>query len=200
MKRIHLNLATTRCYDRKRVYSVMAGVVLLALILSLYNVHRYIRYTSQVREIEERIAQVEKSDKGQSRAAQPPLPLPTQKEMDTLREQAAFVNRLITMDIYPWDRLLDELESCTPPNILILRFTTTKERDRVRIEGNAVSMAEITEFLKALDRSSLYRASALLNVTTPKDAGQSAMGYKSPAIRFEIETTAAVEPPLRKQG
>jgi Tfp pilus assembly protein PilN len=194
MKRIHLNLATTQGYDRKTVYPLMAASVLLVFLLSFYNFHRYSRYTSEVREIEKRIAQMEKTDAVRNQAAQPSSPSPSKKEIDSLKEQAGFVNRLIAADIFPWDRFLDELESCTPPDVLILRFASGKEKDRFRIEGRAGSMREITEFLKGLDRSTLYRDSVLLNVTTLKEAGQAATLTPPAAIRFEIESTAALEP------
>lgn len=198
MKRIQLNLATAEYYDRKTVYPIMAAAVLLVLILSLLNFHRYTRYHSEVREIEERISHLDKGVAVRNQAKQESLPAPSKKEIDTLKEQAGFVNRLITKDMFPWDRLLDELETCTPPDILILRFSTAKETDRIRIEGRAGSMKEITEFLRALDRATLYRNSVLLNVTTPKDPAPGANPITPSAIRFEIETVAAVEP--LKQG
>jgi Tfp pilus assembly protein PilN len=176
----------------------MGGAAILVLALSLFNFHRYVRTTSEIHEMEERISHLEKESVRNSPTPRPVSP-PSKKETDTMKEQVGFVNRLIATDVFPWGRLLDELESCTPSNILILRFSTTKEKDRLRIEGKAASMSEIAEFLRALDRSSVYRNSALLNVSTPKDAGQAATSNGS-AIRFEIEAVAAVEAPFQKQG
>jgi hypothetical protein len=200
MKRIQLNLATIQYYEKKTIYPILAAAVILVLILSLFNVHRYSRYRSQVGEIEDRILHLERTGPVRYQAAKVSLPVLSEKDLSTLREQVGFVNRLIAMDVFPWDRLLDEIESCTPPNILIQRFAATKERERVRIEGKAGSMMDITEFLESLESSSLFRNSTLLSVATPRDGGETATSKMSSAIRFEIEASAAVEPIAEGSG
>lgn len=200
MNRIHLNLATTEYYDRKSAYPAVAIAVLLVLLLSLFNFHLYSRNRAEIREYERNISHLETMQAARNQANSASMSAPSKKEIDSVKERASFVNRLIAMDNFPWDRFLDELESRTPPDVLILRFTTTKDPGKFRIEGKAGSMKEITEFLKGMDRSTLFRNSALLNVSTWKEADRKVNSSGEPSIRFEIETGSAIEPPHFRQG
>jgi hypothetical protein len=51
-----------------------------------------------------------------------------------------------------------------------------------------------------MDHSTLFRNSALMSVSTLKEADRKDNSSGEPAIRFEIETAAAIEPPFFKQG
>jgi len=197
MSRINLNLATTEYYDRKSAYPAMAAALLVLLLLSIFNVHLYTRNRAEIREYEQKISHLE-SQAARGQAKREPAPEVSKTEIDSIKERVVFVNRLIAMDSFPWDRFLDELESRTPSDILILRFTTTKDSDRFRIEGNAGSMKEVTEFLKGMERSTVFRNSNLLSVSTLKETGRKENSGGVPAIRFEIETRSAIEPPFRQ--
>jgi Tfp pilus assembly protein PilN len=200
MNRIHLNLATREYYDRKSAYPALAAAVLLVLLLSLFNILLYTRNRAEIREYERKISLLETVQVAKTQANRETTPADSKKEIDSVKERTSFVNRLIAMDNFPWDRLLDELESRTPPDILILRFTTTKDPGKFRIEGKAGSMKEVTEFLKGMDRSTLFRNSALLSVSTMKEADRKGNSGGEPSIRFEIETGSAIEPPYFRQG
>ena len=123
MNRIDLNLATTEYYDRKSAYPALAAALLFLLLLSIFNVHLYTRNRAEIREYEEKISHLESQAAG-SQAKREPAPAVSKAEIDSIKERVVFVNRLIAMDSFPWDRFLDELESRTPSDILILRFTT----------------------------------------------------------------------------
>jgi Tfp pilus assembly protein PilN len=200
MNRIYLNLATTEYYDRRSAYPALAAAVILVLLLSLFNMHLYARNRAEIREYERKISHLEKIEADRNRGNRENIPALSKTEIDLLKERVGFVNRLIAMDNFPWNRILDELESRTPSEILILRFTTTKDPGRFRIEGKAGSMKEVTEFLKGMDHSTLFRNSALMSVSTLKEADRKDNSSGEPAIRFEIETAAAIEPPFFKQG
>ena len=197
MNRIDLNLATTEYYDRKSAYPALAAALLFLLLLSIFNVHLYTRNRAEIREYEEKISHLESQAAG-SQAKREPAPAVSKAEIDSIKERVVFVNRLIAMDSFPWDRFLDELESRTPSDILILRFTTTRDSGRFRIEGKAGSMKEVTEFLKGMERSTVFRNSGLLSVSTLKETDRKENSGGGPAIRFEIETRSAIEPPFRQ--
>ncbi|MDD5203900.1 MAG: PilN domain-containing protein [Desulfobacterales bacterium] len=195
MNRINLNLATTEYYDRKSAYPALAAALLILLLLSIFNVHLYTRNRAEIREYERKISHLE-SQAAKGQAKREPAPAVSKTEIDSIKERVVFVNRLIEMDSFPWDRFLDELESRTPSDILILRFTTTRDSGRFRIEGKAGSMKEVTEFLKGMERSTVFRNSNLLSVSTLKETDRKETSGGVPAIRFEIETRSAIEPPF----
>ena len=195
MSRINLNLATTEYYDRKSAYPALAAALIILLLLSIFNVHLYTRNRAEIREYEQKISHLESQAAGSQTKREP---APSKTEIDSIKERVVFVNRLIAMDSFPWDRFLDELESRTPSDILILRFATTRDSGRFRIEGKAGSMKEVTEFLKGMERSTVYRNSNLLSVSTLKETDRKETSGGVPAIRFEIETRSAIEPPFRQ--
>lgn len=189
MRRIQMNLATLEYYDRRAIYSLAIVALVLVLGLSAFNIRLYSRYRANAQGYEQKISKLDGLETTTIRTGRVS---PSKKDLDSLKEQATFVNRLIAMDIFPWDRLLDELETCTPPNVVIFRFASTKEPGRIRIEGKAASMNEITDFLKALGQSRWYRQSVLLNVSTQKETG-GAGPASDLTIRFEIEAVASVQ-------
>ncbi|RJR44802.1 MAG: hypothetical protein C4576_12835 [Desulfobacteraceae bacterium] len=194
MNRIELNLATRRHPDGKRNYPAVAAALLVLLLLTLYTVYLHTRNRAEIREYEQRISRLEQSQASRIQANRKAAP--TKGEIDSLRERVSFVNRVIALDSFPWNRFLDELELCTPPDVLLLRFATTKDADRFRIEGNAGSMKEITEFMKGMDSSALFRNTNLLSVSTLKEADRKEGSGREPPIRFEMETGSAVKPPF----
>lgn len=197
MRTIRINLSTRELPDRRGALGLALLGAALTVCLSLYNVHLYRSHRSEVREYERKIARLGEAKANPGRAALPAL---SKEEADSIEAQARTVNRWIALDIYPWGRLLDELERCTPPQVVILRFASAKEADRIRIEAKAASMGEVTAFLRSLDRSRLYRDSILLGVGTVKeDREKPAPGVAEMPIRFEVETTAAVAPPFLDQ-
>lgn len=198
LRTIRINLSTLEVQDRRTACGVALLGAALIVCLTLYNLRLYGNYRSEVGEYERRIAQFSEVKATANRAV-PARPALSKKESDSIQSQAGTVNRWIAMDIYPWDRLLDELERCTPPQVVLLRFASAKEGDRIRVEGKAASMNDVTGFLQSLDRSGLYRDSILLSVSTVKEAEKITPGTAELPIRFEIDTTAAVVPPFRDQ-
>jgi len=194
MNRIELNLATPPYHDRKRNYPAVAAALLILLLLTLYTFYLHTRNRAEIREYEQKISRLEQSQAARAQADRKAAP--SKGEIDLLRERVTFVNRVIALDSFPWNRFLDELELCTPSDVLLLRFATTKDADRFRIEGKAGSMKEVTEFIKGMDRSTLFRHTNLLSVSTLKGADRKEESGRESAIRFEIETGSAVEPPF----
>jgi hypothetical protein len=198
LARIILNLATFEYQDKKTAYLVLGVTALLVLSISVYNMGLFVTYKNKVLECEERIAQLDKAEVTRKSIREPGGTAVSKEEVASVKTGAEFVNRLITLDVFPWDRLLDELETRTPSPVSILGLVFSKEENRVKIEAKASSMSHITQFLKALEESALYRDNILLNVSVGKDrseAGKPDSGDLS--IRFEISSTVAVDPLFR---
>ncbi|MBN1106848.1 MAG: PilN domain-containing protein, partial [Deltaproteobacteria bacterium] len=159
-----------------------------------YNIGLFLNYKGKVLEYEERIAQLDQGEVTRKRIREPGGTTVSKEEVASIKAGVEFVNRLITLDIFPWDRLLDELETRTPSQVSILGLVSLKDENRIKIEAKAVSMSHITQFLKALDESAITRDNILLNVSVGKDnseGGRRDAGDLS--IRFEINSTVAFD-------
>jgi len=191
LKTIELNLATVEYQDKKLAYPVMIATAILALILCFYSVKVYMGYNRHVNEYEERIAQLDQSQVTRKKIEQEGKAPASNEEAGSIRATAEFVNRLILLDVFPWGRLLDEVEALAPKGVILMSFGSGKEENSVKMEGKASSMSQITEFLKALEGSKIFKGTTLSNVSVGKDGGEADKGGGEPAILFEINTTAA---------
>lgn len=200
MRRIELNLATFEYQDKQIVYPMLAAVALLLLLLSLYGLKLFSDYRQQAQEFRTSIARLEKTQATRKKIQREGRGAAPKQEAESSTAAVEFVNRLITTDVFPWDRLLDELETLTPPGITIQSFSSGTDEKKIRIEGKASSMSEITQFLKALDGSKVFRDTVIANVSVGKPEAEKDKRGSELAIHFEITTSAAREELLSPEG
>ncbi|MBN1102832.1 MAG: PilN domain-containing protein [Deltaproteobacteria bacterium] len=200
MRRIELNLATFEYQDKQIAYPMLAAAALLLLLLSLYGLKLFSDYRQQVQEFRASFARLEKKQSTRKKIQRVGRGAAPKQETESSKAAVELVNRLITMDVFPWGRLLDELEDLTPPGITVQSFSSGTDEKKIRIEGKASSMNEITQFLKGLDGSKLYRDTVLSNVSVGKVEGEKdKRGIELP-IHFEITISSAREELLSPEG
>jgi len=182
MNGLSLNLATFE-YRTRRVAALLLFVTGLAVVLlSVYAILGGLELRDEIREYEERIAQIESS---QARAAaQGPgkagKPL-GQEAMRTIRQQASLVNQLIMSDVFPWDHLLDRLESALPEGVLLSSIRPSGDRKRITVTGQARSTEPLSRFMGGLEDSGVIDRAALTKLHVERENGHSG------GMAFEIE-------------
>jgi Tfp pilus assembly protein PilN len=189
LTRINLNLATFEYQDTRVAYTMMAVLTALVLAVSSFNISLFVGYQNRIYEFKERIVQLDHGNGNNKVKREESPPAVTKEDAASIRSRADFVNRLILMDIYPWDELLDELEKSTPSNVTILSFVSMKEENRIKVEGKAASIADVGQFLKVLEGSSLYRNNVLSSVNVGKNGAEPDRPAREFPVRFEIIST-----------
>ncbi|OPX40136.1 MAG: hypothetical protein B1H13_08190 [Desulfobacteraceae bacterium 4484_190.3] len=135
MDPIKINLATFKYYD-KRVASIALVVIILLLGgVTMYNVTQAIQGQREILNYKGKIKRLEKSLAKSKKAREKVRKKLKGEEMRAIREGTAFVNRLIAKNAFPWDRLLDAIETSIPKGVTLQRLTVDQvEHKRVRKE------------------------------------------------------------------
>jgi Tfp pilus assembly protein PilN len=182
MNGLSLNLATFE-YRTRRVAALLLFVTgLAAVLISFYSILGGIELRDDIREYEKRIAQIESvqtraAAQGPGKAGKPL----GQEAMRTIRQQAALVNQLIMSDVFPWDRLLDSLESALPEGVLLSSIRPSGDRKRITITGQARSTESLSRFMGGLEDSGVIDRAALTKLHVERENGHSG------GMAFEIE-------------
>jgi len=185
---IKINLATFEYQDKRLSYSVMLVTALIVLTLSIISIRSGINAQSEINEYENKVASKAQNNIKRQQIKKETVKRLNDKEIESLKKDIDFINGLIMMDAYPYDRLLDALESCAPQGVALLNFSLSKDQNTASLKGKAGSMDEITVFLNKLNSSKIYKNSSLLNLTVSReDILQEEMEYPDNGITFEIE-------------
>ena len=155
---------------------------LAVVVLSLYSIYEGLELRDEIRDYEERIAQLE-SVRAKAAAhgrgkAEKPL---GQEAMRTIKQQALLVNQLIVSDVFPWDRLLDSLESALPEGVLLSSLRPSGDRKKITLTGQARSTESLSRFMGGLEDSGVIERAALSKLHVDREDGHSG------AMAFEIE-------------
>ena len=188
METIKVNLATFEYQNKRFAYPFLIGALLLVLILSAYSIHRGIINHSEINEYEKRITQLEDRSLTGQKSNSTKRPELTSRDIESIKENAEFINRLIDMDTFPWDKLLDSLELMVPSDITLSSFSMSDDLDKVHLQGIARSIDDIGKFINKLNESDIYRDNTLISLSvSEEDTATGASGGKLD-ILFEMES------------
>ena len=180
-----INLTTQDHVDRRIVYGVLGGVVTLLALFTLSNAVSGIQayrersaYQAKITDLQQQAQTLTDSDKNAGN-----FNAETAKAMQNRSRQANF---LIALDLFPWIRILDELESAIPSQVVLDRFLPEPDLTTIRITGRTSSVEPITHFQEALEKSEIFQSVVLENM----DFGTGSSALPSPngngAMKFEI--------------
>lgn len=188
MEPVKINLATFDYQDRRLSYSVMLVTALIVLGLSVVSIRSGINAQDEINEYEAKVAAKEQNTIKRQQIKKEAVRRLSDGEIKSVKKDIDFINGLIMMDNYPYDRLLDALEVCVPQGIALKNFSLSKDQTTAALKGKAGSMDEITVFLNRLDGSKIYKNSNLLNLTVSREnILREEMEYMDDGITFEIE-------------
>jgi len=179
-------MATLQYHDKRIVYSVVLGAIILIVAITGYNINMGVKYQKEISEYEEKIGKLVEQNQSKRKFLHKEL---KEEEIKQIKTDALFVNKLIAIDIFPWDRLLETLEDNMPEDIILMNLSFSEIYDKLLLKGYAGSIEKIALFLKKLEESSMFQKCMILKLSVEKDGLEEISKKKSFNIYFEIESS-----------
>jgi len=190
---VKVNLATFKYYD-KRVASIALVVIIFFLGgLTLYNVSQAIQGQREILSYEGKIKRLEKSLAKSKKAREKVQKKLKGEEMRAIREGTAFVNKIIARNAFPWDRLLDAIETSIPDGIILKDLTVADDFETVQMMGVAESSDEIDLLLSRLKKSGVFERNLLTKLSINELGKSGSAGDGGKGMPFEIESKLNIE-------
>lgn len=187
MEPIKLNLATFEYQDKRILYPIMLLATLAVLVISSLSITIGMNTQSEIKEYENKILERKQQVVKRQQIKKENFLRMNDTEIEALKKDVDFINGLITLDAYPYDRLLDSLELCIPQRVALINLQMSKDLDKVTLEGKADSMNDVNIFLNKLNDSKIYKNNNLLNLAMlQENPTQEETKSMDVGIRFEI--------------
>ncbi len=188
MKAIHTNLATFEYIDRRLSLLLMLSTSVIILCISVYMIRQFFAGAEKIQENRTKIYQREQQIASKTRNASEEERVLTKEQIKSIEHRIAEFNRLIAIDIFPWNRILEELERSLPEGISLVSFAPADDFRTITLKGLAESESRISFFLKRLEESELFDTNTLLAFQV-KPKNDSITGKKEETgIPFTIES------------
>ncbi|MCD6184264.1 MAG: PilN domain-containing protein [Deltaproteobacteria bacterium] len=192
MKPIKGNLTTVEYIDKRIIYSILTIAAVILLIISACNIHSGFQYHTDTLNYKEKITRLTQNLKTKKLRDDDIKNRPGEQEYEKIKTNALFMNKLITLDIFPWDKLLDTLEQSVPEGMTLNSFVPSNDFKKIIIKGRAGTMKNITHLLKMLEKSAILQKSSLLQICVAESNPDNISAEKAPginpSINFEMET------------
>ncbi|MBW1745181.1 MAG: PilN domain-containing protein [Deltaproteobacteria bacterium] len=184
MKPIKVNISTLEYHDKRIVYSVVLGAIVFLAVIIGYNINVGVKYQKEISEYEEKIGKLVEQNQSKRKFLHKEL---KEEEIKQIKTDALFVNKLIAIDIFPWDHLLETLEDNIPEGIILMNLSLSDIYDKLLLKGSAGSIEKIALFLKKLEESSMFQKCMILKLSVEKGSLEEISKKKPFNIYFEIE-------------
>ena len=190
MEPIKINLATFEYQDKRLSYPAMLATALVVLFFSFLSIRTGINSQGEINEYEKIIASQEQSAIKKQQIKKENTRRLKDGEIESLKKDIDFINGLIKMDAYPYDRLLDSLEACMPKGIVLSELKMSKDLNMMTLTGKVDSMDKITVFITNLTDSKNFKNNNLLNLSVVQQNNQQEdSSSMDNGITFEIESS-----------
>lgn len=171
-------------HDKRIVYSVVLGAIVFLAAIIGYNINVGVKYQKEISEYEEKIGKLVEQNQSKRKFLHKEL---KEEEIKQIKTDALFVNKLIAIDIFPWDHLLETLEDNIPEGIILMNLSLSDIYDKLLLKGSAGSIEKIALFLKKLEESSMFQKCMILKLSVEKGSLEEISKKKPFNIYFEIE-------------
>ena len=189
---ININLATFEYQDKKITYPILIGAALIILIISGLSIRLCLEQQRDINEYEKKITSLGIENIQRKSNHNPMYQKLGFEETETIKKELDLINELIIKDIFPWDKLMSELERKMPAGIRLLNLTMSDDLNELKLQCEASSMRDISAFIKQLNSSMIYQNNNLLNISVVQEnLLQATRKGNSLIIKFEIESSVA---------
>ena len=161
---IKVNLAIKKHRTTRGTYILFAAVALIVLMISGFNIHHDFQNVGEIKDYSKKIGRIAQNRLKKIQEMKEIKARWGEEEIKYLQDTAAFINSLIAKDIFPWDRLLDELERRIPSGITLDSFSPSDNFKEFTIQGFSLSTTDISRLLNNLDRSNLIKTTKIYNI------------------------------------
>ncbi len=166
----------------------MLITALIVLLISFLSIRTGINSQGEINEYKKRIVSQEQDSIKRQQIKKETTRRLKDTEIESLKKDIAFINSLIKMDAYPYDRILDTLELCIPGGIVLSDIKMSKDMNMVTLQGKADSMDKITVFINSLNDSKIFKNNNLLTLSVSREgSSQDDSSSADNGITFEME-------------
>ncbi len=168
MTRFTINLSTQTTFDRRSVNILCSALLFsLSFLLLLNGRNLFITDAALTRMNRQMEASPETS----------PLPALTDKDMQALKSQVDFANKLIYKKTKNMLLLLNHLEQVTPEGVVLTSLHPAEKDGLLKLEGNARNFPLIQTYLRKLNASGVFREPLLLSQTLSNNSPNQEIGF-----------------------
>ncbi len=193
MDPIRVNLATFVYYDRRVAYVTLVIIGLFLAGITLFNLNRGVYYQEEIGSYNGKIKRLEKQLSKRKQTREKILKKLKGEEMQIIREGAKLVNRIIVKDVFPWDRLLDAIETDMPNGVTLREIKVADDFSRLTLSGFAETPKDIAQLLKNLKKSGLFEKSLLTQLSVEEKKPGAHRNPKQGGASFEVENNLILE-------
>lgn len=158
-----INLSTRPVFDRRSV-NLLCGVVLLFMVALLAINGKNLMVTNAA--LTRMQQQLQRSETTSA------LPVPTDKDLQSLKNRVDFANKLIRQKTRDPLVLLNHLEQVTPEGVVLTSLQPVEKDGLLKLEGSARNFSLIQTYLKKLYASGVFREPLLLSQTPDTASSQ----------------------------
>ncbi len=198
MKPIKANLTSTEHPDKRIIYGIIVIIVLCFFSVSALNIRAAIHNHNNILNYQSKIDRLSQGARAAELHEAEIKNRPTDGDYEKNKKNAVFANRLITLDIFPWDKLLDALEKSVPEGITLSSFDPSNDFKQIIIKGRAGTVENIAYLLKMLEKSSMLQKSSLLRICLSESKPGGLRSVKTEGIEFEAAIFLKAELPVLK--
>ena len=142
---------------------LLIGLLVLAVVLLQFR-----QVTEEVNHWTNRVERLEKQQ--QQKAAPRTRSSPRIKEFSQeIRKEITQANAILDQINLPWETLFDAIEHAATEEIALLSLQPNVASRTLRLSGEAKSMAELLDFVEALERELVFENVHLLNYKVKQD-------------------------------
>lgn len=152
MKALHLNLASRPFRDYRPVWTAVAAMGLVSVVLVLYNAHTAYRYFVNTKTTRSEIDRLQRETAAEKRRTEALQTEVRQVDRKRLNNQSEFINAQIAERAFSWSSLLDHLERVVPKDVRLLNLnpSVTKEGTQLQMTCLAKSSNGLVEMLRRM--------------------------------------------------
>ena len=198
MKPIKANLTSIEHPDKRIIYGIIVIIVLCLFLISALNIRAAIHNHNNILNYQIKTDRLSQGARAAELHEAEIKNRPTDGDYEKNKKNAVFANRLITLDIFPWDKLLDTLEKSVPEGITLSSFDPSNDFKQIIIKGRAGTVENIAYLLKMLEKSSILQKSSLLRICLSESKPGGLPSVKTEGIEFEAAIFLKTEIPALK--
>jgi Tfp pilus assembly protein PilN len=177
--KLTLNLAD-RSYVHKRTLYLFYAVVLAGMaICSAVQGGLLLRLHQQQEQVETHLRELLQSKAGRQPAAEL-----EPRALQTLRQEVALANDILSRDSFRWTVMLDRLEEVVQDGITIRSLQPDYREGSLRLAASARGLPQLSSFLDRLLASGFFSDVYLLDQASTKV--KDGAGIERPAIKFSL--------------
>jgi len=154
--RISINFASREYLFLRKVYALLALLVLVSLALFSYNLNEYSGASGREAAVQHKI-QVREKDLADLKKKLADLKTASAaSEVKDASKQALFANQVIAKRAFSWTTFMNRMEEVVPDGIAVMSISPDFVTLDVNISGQAADMATFAEFFDRITKSRYF--------------------------------------------